>query len=46
MEVEIIKALQIAKEKGIRGKVLTPFLLEQITENTTGKSLESSKFDD
>ena len=34
----IEEALRVAEERGIRGKVLTPFLLERISEVTGGES--------
>ena len=40
MEVHIQKALNAAKEKKITGKEVTPFLLQYISENTKGESLE------
>lgn len=38
----IAQALHHAKEKGVTGKALTPFLLAQIQEITGGRSLESN----
>ena len=38
----IAHALHRAKEKGVAGKALTPFLLAQIMEITGGRSLESN----
>ena len=35
-------ALKQADEQGIRGKRITPFLLERIGQITAGKSLESN----
>lgn len=43
MQIVIKEALVLAKERGIHGKYLTPFLLERISYITKGKSLESSK---
>lgn len=37
-EAAIEEALRVAEERGIRGKVLTPFLLERINEVTAGES--------
>lgn len=34
--------LYICRSKGIRGKEVTPFLLQKLTELTDGKSLDSS----
>ena len=42
MEVHIQKALNAAKEKKIRGKEVTPFLLQYISEHTKGESLEAN----
>jgi pseudouridine-5'-phosphate glycosidase len=42
MEVHIEKALAAAKEKKILGKNITPFILQYITENTKGESLETN----
>ena len=42
MEVQIEKALQAAKEKNIKGKNVTPFLLQYIAENTDGESLATN----
>jgi pseudouridine-5'-phosphate glycosidase len=42
MEVHIEKALAAAKEKKIIGKNITPFILQYITENTKGESLETN----
>ncbi len=38
----IEKAVQEAKDKGIKGKNITPFLLERIEQLTEGKSLEAN----
>ena len=38
----IDKAVKEAKEKGIRGKETTPFLLSKVKEITGGDSLESN----
>lgn len=48
MDYELINnaidnAVKEAEEKGIRGKKITPFLLERVHEITKGKSLESNK---
>ncbi len=42
MEKVIVKALALAKEKGIRGKDTTPFLLANIKEMTDGVSFASN----
>ena len=42
MEKYITKALEAAKTKKIKGKKVTPFLLQYISENTRGESLESN----
>jgi len=42
MEVHIHKALNAAKEKKIKGKDVTPFLLQYIAEHTKGESLEAN----
>ena len=42
MEVHIQKALNAAKEKKITGKEVTPFLLQYISEQTKGESLEAN----
>ena len=38
----IARALDEAKEKGVRGKLLTPFLLKRLDELTEGKSVEAN----
>jgi pseudouridine-5'-phosphate glycosidase len=38
----IARALDEAKEKGVRGKHLTPFLLKRLDELTEGKSVEAN----
>ena len=43
IEFAITDALALANEKSIRGKALTPFLLEQIRHITDGASLSSNK---
>ncbi len=35
-------ALLTAKERGIKGKALTPFVLEEIKNRSSGKSLEAN----
>ncbi len=35
-------ALRLAKEKGIKGKEITPFLLSQMTEKSAGKTLAAN----
>jgi pseudouridine-5'-phosphate glycosidase len=42
MEVYIQRALEVAKEKKIIGKEVTPFLLKYIAEHTHGESLEAN----
>ena len=42
INAEIEKALELAKENGINGKRITPFLLKTIVELTGGKSLEAN----
>ncbi len=42
MEVHILKALAAADEKQVKGKQVTPFLLQYIAEHTKGESLEAN----
>lgn len=42
MEHIIADALKSAKDLGIRGKAVTPFLLEQVKERTNGESLATN----
>ena len=42
MEKVIVKALELAKEEGIRGKATTPFLLSHIKDMTEGVSFASN----
>ncbi len=42
MEQYIQKALQTADEKGIKGKDITPFILQFIAEETSGESLAAN----
>lgn len=42
IENVIVQAIQEAKEKGITGKQVTPFLLNRIKQMTKGKSLETN----
>lgn len=42
MEIHIQKALNVAKEKNISGKEVTPFLLKYIADHTKGESLEAN----
>ncbi|MEA4971736.1 MAG: pseudouridine-5'-phosphate glycosidase [Candidatus Metalachnospira sp.] len=42
MEAVIVKALELAKEQGIRGKDTTPFLLSHIKDMTEGVSFASN----
>ena len=43
IEKFIYDAIKRAREKKIKGKDLTPFLLKEIMKNTEGKSLETNK---
>lgn len=43
MEAVINKALELAKEQGIKGKATTPFLLSHIKEMTKGVAFASNK---
>jgi pseudouridine-5'-phosphate glycosidase len=42
MEVHIQHALAAAEEQGVNGKRLTPFLLDQVRQNTQGQSLAAN----
>jgi pseudouridylate synthase len=42
MEVHILKALAAADENNVKGKQVTPFLLQYIAEHTKGESLEAN----
>jgi len=42
MELHILQALNAASEKKIRGKEVTPFLLQYIAKHTKGESLEAN----
>lgn len=42
MEVHILEALAAANEKQVKGKQVTPFLLQYIAEHTKGESLEAN----
>ena len=42
MEIHIQKALNASKKRKITGKEVTPFLLQYISENTKGESLEAN----
>ncbi len=42
IETVILTALQEAKEKGIAGKKVTPFLLDKVKKLTAGKSLQTN----
>ena len=42
MKVHIDAALKAATEKNIKGKEVTPFLLQWIAEHTKGESLEAN----
>jgi len=43
LELAIEKALERAHAEGIRGAALTPYVLAQIAESTTGESIEANK---
>jgi len=43
LEKAITVALQQAKEQGIHGAAITPFVLAQVAEGTTGESIEANK---
>jgi pseudouridine-5'-phosphate glycosidase len=43
MEDSINVAIEKAKNLGVKGKQLTPFLLEQIRNETKGKSLKTNR---
>ena len=42
MKIHIDAALQAASEKNIKGKEVTPFLLQWIAQHTEGESLEAN----
>jgi len=42
MKIHIEKAIQVADQQNIKGKELTPFLLQWISEHTNGESLETN----
>lgn len=42
INIAISEALKEAEEKGVKGKKVTPFLLENVKEKTGGNSLESN----
>jgi len=42
MELHIQQALTAAAQQNIKGKELTPFLLQYIAEHTAGESLETN----
>lgn len=42
IEQYIVKALNEANKKGVKGKAVTPFLLQYIADNTQGESLEAN----
>jgi pseudouridine-5'-phosphate glycosidase len=42
IEIKILEALDQAKQQGIRGKAVTPFLLQYIANHTEGESLETN----
>lgn len=43
METTVQGALKAARDKGVKGKELTPFLLSEIKEMTKGRSLETNR---
>jgi pseudouridine-5'-phosphate glycosidase len=43
LEEAITAALQQAKEQGIRGAAITPFVLARVAEGTIGESIEANK---
>ena len=42
MEIHILQALAAANEKQVKGKQVTPFLLQYIAQHTKGESLEAN----
>ena len=42
METHIGKALEAARQNGVRGKEVTPFLLKYIADHTNGESLDAN----
>ncbi|MBL0013632.1 MAG: pseudouridine-5'-phosphate glycosidase [Flavobacterium sp.] len=42
IEIKILEALDQAKQQGIKGKAVTPFLLQYIANHTEGESLETN----
>lgn len=42
MEQHILQALAAAKQAGVKGKAVTPFLLQYIAQHTNGESLEAN----
>lgn len=42
IEIKILEALAQAKQQGIKGKAVTPFLLQYIANHTEGESLETN----
>ena len=44
VETLIQEALEIAEKRGIQGKYVTPFLLEQLNQLTSGGFLKASKY--
>jgi pseudouridine-5'-phosphate glycosidase len=42
LESAIVSKLELARQRGIRGKDVTPFLLKEIAELTGGDSLKAS----
>lgn len=44
VEIEISKALEKAKRMRIKGKNVTPLLLKELNEITSGKFLKTSKY--
>ncbi len=43
LENAMVVALQQAKEQGIRGAAITPFVLARVAEETTGESIEANQ---
>jgi pseudouridine-5'-phosphate glycosidase len=42
IEIKILEALDQAKQQGVKGKSVTPFLLQYIANHTEGESLETN----
>lgn len=43
MDSSLAAALELARQEGISGKAVTPFLLERIRQNTGGRSLRANR---